>query len=38
MIPTNAVIPDDKNKKLVLVKNGKAVFTDVTTGYVQKNL
>lgn len=32
MIPTNAIIPDDKNKKLVLVKNGKAVFTNVTTG------
>ncbi|MEO7209961.1 MAG: efflux RND transporter periplasmic adaptor subunit [Chitinophagaceae bacterium] len=32
MIPTNAIIPDAKKKKVVLVKNGKAIFTDVETG------
>jgi membrane fusion protein, multidrug efflux system len=32
MIPTNALIPDDKNNEVVLVKNGKADFVNVTTG------
>ncbi|WP_026995078.1 efflux RND transporter periplasmic adaptor subunit [Flectobacillus major] len=32
MIPTNAIIPDDKNKKLVVIKNGQATFKDVETG------
>jgi membrane fusion protein (multidrug efflux system) len=32
MIPTNAIIPDDKNKKLVIVKNGKAAYVVVETG------
>jgi membrane fusion protein (multidrug efflux system) len=32
MVPTNAIIPDDKNKQLVLVKEGKAAFTNVETG------
>ena len=32
MVPTNAIIPDAMNKKLVLVKNGMAAFTDVETG------
>ena len=32
MVPGNAIIPDAKNKKVVLVKNGKALFTDVETG------
>jgi membrane fusion protein, multidrug efflux system len=32
MIPTNALIPDDKNNQVVLVKNGTASFVNVTTG------
>ncbi len=32
LVPTNCIIPDDKNKQLVLVKDGKAVFVNVETG------
>lgn len=32
MVPTNTIIPDDKNNQLVLVKNGKASFVNVETG------
>jgi membrane fusion protein, multidrug efflux system len=32
MIPTNALIPDDKNNQVVLVKGGKASFVNVKTG------
>ncbi|MGC4037523.1 MAG: efflux RND transporter periplasmic adaptor subunit [Chitinophagaceae bacterium] len=32
MIPTNSIIPDDKNNQVVLVKGGKASFVNVTTG------
>jgi len=32
MIPTNALIPDDKNNQVVLVKGGKASFINVSTG------
>jgi membrane fusion protein, multidrug efflux system len=32
MVPTNAIIPDDKNSQLVLVKSGKAAFVNVKTG------
>ncbi|HEX4849826.1 MAG TPA: efflux RND transporter periplasmic adaptor subunit, partial [Puia sp.] len=31
MVPTNCIIPDDKNKQLVLVRNGKAEFINVET-------
>jgi len=37
MIPTNAIIPDDKNKQVILVKNGKAAFVDVQTGIREDN-
>lgn len=37
MVPTNCIIPDDKNKQLVLVKNGKASFVNVQTGLRQAN-
>jgi len=37
MVPTNCIIPDDKNKQLVLVKNGKAEFVNVQTGLRQSN-
>lgn len=32
LIPTNAIIPDDKNKQVVVVKKGKAAFVNVETG------
>lgn len=31
-VPANAIIPDAKNDKLVLIKNNKAVFSDIETG------
>ena len=37
MVPTNCIIPDDKNKQLVLVRNGKADFVNVETGLRQTN-
>ncbi|MFI5132970.1 MAG: efflux RND transporter periplasmic adaptor subunit [Chitinophagales bacterium] len=35
MVPSNSVIPDDKNNQLVLVKGGKASFVNVQTGLRQ---
>jgi len=32
LVPGNAIIPDARIKRLVLVKNGKAAFADVITG------
>ncbi len=32
LVPSNCIIPSDINKQLILVKNGNAQFTDVTTG------
>jgi membrane fusion protein (multidrug efflux system) len=32
LIPTNALIPNDKNNQVILVKNGRASFVDVATG------
>jgi membrane fusion protein (multidrug efflux system) len=32
LVPTNAIIPNDKNNQVILVKNGKATFADVQTG------
>ena len=32
LVPTNAIIPNDKNNQVILVKNGKAAFADVVTG------
>jgi membrane fusion protein (multidrug efflux system) len=37
MIPTNALIPDDKNNQVVLVKNGVANFINVSTGIRLEN-
>ena len=37
MVPTNCIIPDDKNKQLVVVKNGMANFVNVQTGLRQTN-
>ncbi len=35
LIPSGAIIPDDKNKQLVIVQKGKAVFVNVKTGVRQ---
>jgi membrane fusion protein (multidrug efflux system) len=32
LVPTNSIIPDDRNKQVVVVKNGKAAFVNVETG------
>ncbi|MEO7121361.1 MAG: efflux RND transporter periplasmic adaptor subunit [Ginsengibacter sp.] len=32
MVPTNAIIPNDLNNQLVLIKNGKSEFVNITTG------
>jgi membrane fusion protein (multidrug efflux system) len=32
MVPTNAIIPDARAKKLIVVKNGEGVFIEVETG------
>ena len=38
LIPTNCLIPDDKNNQVIVVKNGKANFVTVKTGVRQANL
>jgi len=38
MIPTNAIIPDARAKKLIVVKDGKGVFVDVETGIRNKGM
>lgn len=38
LIPTNCLIPDDKNNQVIVVKNGKANFITVKTGIRQANL
>lgn len=38
LIPTNCIIPEDKNNLVILVKDGKAVFVPVKTGVRQANL
>lgn len=37
MIPTNSIIPDDKNSQVILVKDGKASFVNVNTGVRESN-
>lgn len=37
LVPTNSIIPNDKNNQLIVVKNGKAAFTDVRTGVREAN-
>ncbi len=32
MVPTNTIIPNDINSQLVLIKDGKSIFVNVTTG------
>jgi membrane fusion protein (multidrug efflux system) len=38
MIPTSALIPDDRKNDVVTVRNGKSVYVGVTTGIRQENL
>jgi membrane fusion protein, multidrug efflux system len=33
LIPSNCIIPNDKSKQVILVKNGKAALTDIKTGW-----
>ena len=35
MVPTQAIIPQERNKQLIVAKNGKAKFVTVTTGVRQ---
>jgi membrane fusion protein (multidrug efflux system) len=37
LVPTSSIIPDDKNKQVVVVKDGKAAFVNVETGGRQAN-
>ncbi|PWU00372.1 MAG: efflux transporter periplasmic adaptor subunit [Bacteroidetes bacterium] len=37
MVPSNSLIPDDKNNQIILVKSGKAVFVNVETGQRSAN-
>lgn len=36
-VPTNCIIPDDKNNQVVLVKNGMASFVNIKTGIREAN-
>ncbi|MFC4233083.1 efflux RND transporter periplasmic adaptor subunit [Parasediminibacterium paludis] len=38
LIPTNCLIPDDKNNQVIVIKGGKAEFIPVKTGVRQANL
>ncbi len=37
IVPTNCIIPDDKNNQVIVVKNGIANFTNVQTGIRKAN-
>lgn len=37
MVPTNSIIPDDKNNQLIVVKDGKASFVNVQMGVREAN-
>jgi membrane fusion protein (multidrug efflux system) len=38
LVPTNAIIPDDKNNQVVVVKGGTANFVNVQTGNTLSNM
>jgi membrane fusion protein (multidrug efflux system) len=38
LVPSNCIIPETRNKKMALVKNGKVKFATVETGYRGKDL
>ncbi len=35
VVPANCIIPDDKSNKVIVVRSGKSVYTDVKTGIRQ---
>ena len=37
-VPTNCIIPDDKNNQVILVKNGLASFVNIQTGVREANV
>ncbi|MDR3713862.1 MAG: efflux RND transporter periplasmic adaptor subunit [Puia sp.] len=37
LVPTNCIIPDDKNSQVILIKDGKALFANVQTGIREAN-
>ncbi|MDP4217976.1 MAG: efflux RND transporter periplasmic adaptor subunit [Bacteroidota bacterium] len=37
MVPTNSIIPDDKNNQLIVVRDGRANFVNVQTGVREAN-
>ena len=37
LVPSNAIIPDDKNNQLVVVRDGKALYVNVQTGLRMAN-
>jgi membrane fusion protein (multidrug efflux system) len=37
MVPTNCIIPEDKNNQLIIVKGGRAQFVNVQTGIREAN-
>ncbi|HXB46012.1 MAG TPA: efflux RND transporter periplasmic adaptor subunit [Puia sp.] len=37
MVPTNSLIPDDKNNQIILIREGKALFLNVKTGIRKAN-
>jgi membrane fusion protein (multidrug efflux system) len=37
MVPTNAIIPDDKNNQVIVVREGLAQFVNVSTGVRESN-
>lgn len=38
LVPTNAIIPEDKSSQVIIVKNGIANFTNVQTGNREENM
>jgi membrane fusion protein (multidrug efflux system) len=38
MVPTQSIIPQERNKKLIVAKDGKATFITVKTGVRQASL
>jgi len=37
MVPTNCIIPEDRNNQVILVKDGKAKVVNVETGVREAN-
>jgi membrane fusion protein (multidrug efflux system) len=37
LVPTSSIIPDDKSNKVVVIRGGKTIYTDVMTGIRETN-